>query len=137
MKRLAFVLQLALAASAAQAGGIKGGLDGDVPECGNAKVLQTIGKRFDHAAKHLHKRDIAIDGITRVHQHRFVDARERSPIARRYCGAVAQMSDGRRRTLWYLIEDGMGLAGFGDNVEFCLSGLDPLNAYGAHCRVLR
>lgn len=111
------------------------GPNGEVARCGDANVLQQIDKRFDRA--HLHKHKIAIETITRVHQHRLVSAKPRSPIARRYCGAVAHMSDGRRRTLWYLIEDGMGLAGMGDNVEFCVSGLDRMKAYDGRCRVLR
>ena len=111
------------------------GPNGAVAECGNAKVLSTIDARFDHAF--LHKDKIAIESISKIHQHRLVDATERSPIARRYCGGVATMSDGRERTLWYLIEDGMGLAGLGDNVEFCVSGLDPMKAYDGRCRVLK
>ena len=112
-----------------------GGLNGSVVECGNPGVLKTIDKRFDHAF--LHRDIIAIDSISRVHQHRFEDATERSPIARRYCGAVATMSDGQERTMWYLIEDGMGLAGIGDNVEFCVSGIDQMKAYDGRCRVLK
>jgi type II secretory pathway pseudopilin PulG len=112
-----------------------GGLNGQVADCDNASVLKTIDKRFDHAF--LNKDVIAIDSITKVHQHRFEDATERSPIARRYCGAVATTSDGRERTMWYLIEDGMGLAGIGDNVEFCVSGIDKMKAYDGRCRVLK
>ncbi|MCU0832485.1 MAG: hypothetical protein MUC58_13425 [Rhizobiaceae bacterium] len=100
-------------------------------------MLMAIGKRFAHADKHLLKRGLAISVITGVHQHRFHKSREGSPIARRYCGATAHMNDGRKRTLFYLIEDGMGFAGYGDHVEFCINGLDPLRAYGGHCRVLR
>ena len=111
------------------------GPNGAVAECGNATVLSTIDARFDHAF--LHKNKISIESITKIHQHRLEDATERSPISRRYCGGVATMSDGRERTLWYLIEDGMGLAGLGDNVEFCISGLDQLKAYDGRCRVLK
>ncbi len=112
-----------------------GGLNGSVVECNNSGVLKTIDARFDHAF--LNRDVIAIDSISKVHQHRLINATERSPIARRYCGAVATMSDGRERTMWYLIEDGMGLAGIGDNVEFCVSGLDPMKAYDGRCRVLK
>jgi hypothetical protein len=112
-----------------------GGLNGSVVSCDNSGVLKTIDTRFDHAF--LNKDTIAIDSIDKVHQHRLEEATERSPIARRYCGAVATMSDGKERTMWYLIEDGMGLAGMGDNVEFCVSGLDPMKAYDGRCRVLK
>jgi hypothetical protein len=111
------------------------GPNGKVAECSNTKVLSVIDRRFDHAF--LHKGEIAIDSIDKIHQHRLVPATERSPITRRYCGAVASMSDGSERTLWYLIEDGMGLAGIGDNVEFCVSGLDQMKAYDGRCRVLK
>ena len=111
------------------------GSNGIVAECDNAEVLKVIDSRFDHAA--LHKGVIAIDGFSKIHQHRLINATTRSPIARRYCGATATMSDGKHRTMWYLIEDGMGLAGIGDNVEFCVSGLDPMKAYDGRCRVLK
>jgi hypothetical protein len=111
------------------------GQNGKVAECDNAKVLSVIDSRFDHAF--LNKNEIAIDSIYKVHEHRLEEATERSPITRRYCGAVATMSDGRERSMWYLIEDGMGLAGIGDNVEFCVSGLDPMKAYDGRCRVLK
>lgn len=116
---------------------LSAGLDAKVAECGDARVLETIPKRFHHAAHNLFDRSFGIESIAKVHQHRLVKATERSPIARRYCGAVAHMSDGKARTMWYLIEDGMGLAGLGDNVEFCISGLDPIKAYGGRCRALK
>ena len=47
------------------------------------------------------------------------------------------LSDGRKRSLWYLIEYGMGLASIGDNVEFCVSGFDRWLVYNGGCRVLR
>lgn len=112
-----------------------GGLNGSVADCDNPGALKTIDARFDHAF--LHKGKISIERITKVHQHRLEVATTRSPITRRYCGAIAHMSDGRNRTMWYVIEDGMGLASMGDNVEFCVSGLDPMKAYDGRCRVLK
>lgn len=135
-KLFAGIALLALASPAAASGSM-GGLDERIPACGDPHVLATIGRRYDHAAKNLHHDASAITRISKVHQHRVEEAGARSPIMRRYCGAVARMNDGRDRTLWYLIEDGQGLAGYGDNVEFCIAGLDPLRVYGVHCRVLR
>lgn len=133
MKNIIFA-GIAIAALAAWPA-LAGGLNGKVVECDNAGVLSTIDSRFDLAF--LNKDEIAIESISKVHQHRLVEATKRSPIARRYCGAVAIMSDGKTRTIWYLIEDGMGLAGIGDNVEFCVSVLDPMKAYDGRCRVLK
>ena len=35
------------------------------------------------------------------------------------------------------IEEGMGFASIGDNVEFCVSGFDRWMVYNGRCRVLR
>lgn len=64
-------------------------------------------------------------------------AKESRPIARRYCGATARLSDGRKRYVWYLIENPMGYAGVGNNVEFCVTGFDRWYVYSGRCRVLR
>jgi hypothetical protein len=84
-----------------------------------------------------HLPDVGIVDFQRIHEHRYLPYGEDQPIARRYCGATAQLSDGGSRTIWYLIEDGMGLAGIGDNVEFCVSGFDRWMVYNGRCRVLR
>jgi hypothetical protein len=47
------------------------------------------------------------------------------------------MNDGRKRQIWWLIEGGQGFAGLGDNLEFCIAGLDPLKVHGAWCRSVR
>ena len=62
---------------------------------------------------------------------------EDRPIGRRYCGATVILSDGHDRDIWYLIEEGMGFASIGDNVEFCVSGFDRWYVYNGRCRVLR
>ncbi len=50
-------------------------------------------------------------------------------IPRRYCSADVMLSDGKMRTVHYsIIEDG-GFAGFGQGVEWCVTGLDRNWAY--------
>ena len=63
--------------------------------------------------------------------------RKYSPIGRRYCGAKVLLSDGQDRDIWYLIEEGQGFVGIGDNVEFCVSGFDRWYVYNGRCRILR
>lgn len=110
-------------------------------ECEAPGVMKHITRRFAHQAKHLHHRDEwRIDTISHIHQHRYLpqDAHEARPIPRRYCHGTVHFNDGSQRKVWYLIEGGMGFAGFGRNeIEFCIDGLDPLNVYNSHCRVLR
>lgn len=110
-------------------------------ECEAPGVMRHISRRFAHQAKHVHQRpDWRIDTINEVHQHRYLpqDAHKARPIPRRYCHATAHLNDGSQRKIWFLIEGGMGFAGFGRNeVEFCLDGLDPQNVYNSNCGILR
>lgn len=106
-------------------------------ECENSAVLSRISAKFRHQVRNVpNLPDVSIDDFSKVHQHRYLPYSENHPIARRYCGATALLSDGRKRDVWYLIEDGMGLVGLGQNVEFCVAGFDRWMVYNGRCRVL-
>ena len=109
-------------------------------DCADARRLASIERDFLLQAREVHHQPgLAIVSINNISENRYLPIEEdiRS-VERLYCKASAAMSDGQTRTLWYLIEYGEGFAGaFGDNVEFCLSGLDRWNVYDGYCRVLR
>jgi hypothetical protein len=135
---------LAVAAFAAIAGLVTfGGTarawdDLEATTCDDPGILLKIEDRFRHQAFMVHHLpNLRISELRGIHEHRYLPYREDRPIARRYCGATAELSDGHHRTIWYLIEDRMGLAGIGDNVEFCISGFDRWFVYNGHCRILR
>ena len=115
-------------------------VDIDTPGiCANDAVLGRIASRFRHQVSHVpHLPDVAIADFRRIreslHKPRIEGKR---PIDRRYCHAKADLSDGRSRDIWYVIERPMGFAGLGSNVEFCLSGFDRWSVYDGRCRVLR
>lgn len=110
----------------------------EVRACDNPRVLKRIMSRFEYQVRHVpHLPDVRITGFDRIHQHRFIPAGEKRPIARRYCMATATLSDGRQRSVWYLIESDMGFASLGSGVEFCVSGFDRWNVYNNSCRILR
>ena len=112
--------------------------DGEARVCDDQSILNKIERRFRHQVSQVSNLpDVQIDAIDRIHQHRYLPARDNRPIARRYCHGTAQLSDGRRKKIWYLIEDHQGFAGIDDNVEFCVSGFDRWNVYNSYCRVLR
>jgi hypothetical protein len=106
------------------------------PDCSATDVLSQIverqryGERFAYRHGENLKR---IDAINEYHLEAFGPA----PIQRRFCKAEALMSTGRTRKLYYMIEKGMGLAGTGYKVEFCLQGLDHWGVYDGNCRSLR
>lgn len=121
----------------------------DGSACADAHVLGRIIKNFDYQVRHVpNLPNVAITDFQNIHQSRYVPAEEDSPVARRYCAAKVVLSDGERRDVSYLIEEGMGFAtladGFGmatetkgSNVEFCVSGFDRWMVYNGACRVLR
>lgn len=123
---------------AAQAADLSVYSDEDSGVCGQAWVLNKISSRFSYQVHHVpHLPDVSITDFQRIHQHRYLPASEEWPIGRRYCGATVSLSDGRARTIWYLIEEGQGFASIGNNVEFCVSGFDRWMVYNGRCRVLR
>ena len=111
---------------------------GDPGVCGEAWVLGKITSRFRHQVRHVpNLPNVQILDFRRIHERRYLPASEQSPIGRRYCGATVALSDGRDRSIWYLIEEGQGYASVGDNVEFCVAGFDRWMVYNGRCRVLR
>ena len=106
--------------------------------CGERWVLNKISNRFSYQVRHVpHLPQVRIDDFYSIHQHRYLPAQDDRPIGRRYCGAKVALSDGLSRDIWYLIEEGLGFAGVGDNVEFCVSGFDRWHVYNGRCRILR
>lgn len=109
----------------------------DTRACDDPHILRSISERFVHQSYQVNRNWMRIKAFDRVHEHRAEGKSEFSPVARRYCGATVTLSNGRNREVWYLIESNAGLAGLGNDVEFCVSGFDRWNVYNASCRVLR
>lgn len=105
--------------------------------CTEPDVLDYIMNRFVWTDQNVLKRGLRIEAIYATHRNRLEYETETHTIGRLYCHGTALMNDGRPRTIWYLIEEGMGFASIGDNVEFCIDGLDPWHVYGAWCRSVR
>lgn len=125
-----------LATGTASAGSFLSNLEARA--CEDPHIVAKIVDRFRYQAFNVHHLPgLRISELRDIHEHRYLPYSEDWPIARRYCGGTVDLSDGRSRTIWYLIEDGMGLAGMGDNVEFCVSGFDRWMVYNGRCRVLR
>jgi hypothetical protein len=77
-----------------------------------------------------------IDGFDRIREISFRgDGTEYIP--KRYCIARAHLADNSVHTAIYRIEEGQGIIGFGDGVEYCIVGLDRLFAYSPACAALR
>ncbi|MEZ5792802.1 MAG: hypothetical protein R3D34_19105 [Nitratireductor sp.] len=103
------------------------------PYCEEARVAERIKSRFNWAENKHGYYGVAIAGIDRQHERKVV-AFGMYPIERRYCRARAALSNGHYQTIHYRIEKGMGLAGVGWNVEFCIPGRDRWHVHGGWCR---
>ena len=133
---LAFAAMLATAAPAPAADMVRNYSDPGV--CADQRYLGKITDRFRHQVTHVpNLPQVHIIDFHGIYEARYLPTTEDWPIGRRYCGATAALSDGQQRAIWYLIEEGMGLASIGNNVEFCVDGFDRWNVYNGRCRVLR
>jgi hypothetical protein len=108
--------------------------EGILPPCEAA--LDTISLRFTQKEGRFWNSSLTILGFDRVRETAFRPwARETVP--RRYCSAVAHVSDGRQRAVHYsIVEDG-GMIGMTWGVEWCVTGLDRNWAYNPACKMAR
>jgi hypothetical protein len=58
-------------------------------------------------------------------------------VHRDYCVADTVMTNGNLYPVYYTIEYGLGFAGIGRSVDFCVLGLDPWNIHDGVCRTVR
>src|SRR5712675_1047353 len=120
---------------AAGTGGLFGlRYDGRVKECEAA--LGTITSQFEEKESKFWNSALQITAYGRVHETAFRPWQSDN-IPRRYCSADVMLNDGKLRTVHYsIIEDG-GFAGFGQGVEWCVTGLDRNWAYSPGCKAAR
>ena len=118
--------------------------DGVIPPCEAA--LGTIASRFAQKEGRFWNSDLQILGFDRVREIAF---RPWAPetvawrpwgldyIPRRFCTAVAAVSDGRNHTVNYSIGEDTGIIGMIWGVEWCVVGLDRNWAYNPACKMAR
>lgn len=106
--------------------------DGVLPPCEAA--LDKIAWRFAEKEGLYWSSNLRIMGFDRVRETAF---RPWAPqtVPRRYCSAVAQVSDGRQHTVHYSIVEDAGMIGMTWGVEWCVVGLDRNWAYNPACKM--
>ena len=108
--------------------------DGRVAEC--ERALATITHQFSEKESTFWNSSLQITAYGQVHETAFRPWQSDN-MPRRYCSAEAMLSDGKVRTVHYsIIEDG-GFAGYGQGVEWCVTGLDRNWAYNPGCKSAR
>jgi hypothetical protein len=108
--------------------------DGRVAPC--EKALPTIISQFREKEHTFWNSDLTITAYGAIHETAFRPWQSDN-IPRRYCSGDVMLSDGKLHTVQYsIIEDG-GFAGFGQGVEWCVTGLDRNWAYSPACKAAR
>ena len=108
--------------------------DGRVALCEGA--LGTITTQFWEKESAFWNSELRITGYGRVRETAFRPWQSDN-IPRRFCSADVMLNDGKMRTVHYsIIEDG-GFAGFGQGVEWCVTGLDRNWAYNPGCKAAK
>jgi len=105
--------------------------DGRVKPCEAA--LGTITNQFWEKESTFWNSSLRITAYGDIHETAFRPWQSDN-IPRRYCSGNVMLSDGKMHAVHYsIIEDGV-LAGFGQGVEWCVTGLDRNWAYNPGCR---
>jgi hypothetical protein len=108
--------------------------DGEVPACETA--LDKVASRFEQKESRFWNSSLQIVGFERVRQIAFRPWAKQT-IPRRFCSAVALVSDGRKHPVYYAIGEDTGMIGLSWGVEWCVVGLDRNWAYNPGCKMAR
>lgn len=107
---------------------------GLLPSCGDSSVLTQISWDFRDRERTYWSSDLAIAGFVEVREIGYRDNGE-TYIPRRYCAALADFNDGRRRRVGYNLGEGLGFSGVGWGVEWCVVGLDRDLSFAPACKM--
>jgi hypothetical protein len=109
---------------------------GSLPACDDPAVFDRIRSRFFEREAEFWKSGLAIAGFDHVREIGF-RSNGLDYIPRRYCVGRAIMNDSKLREVSYSIDEALGIIGFGFEVEWCVAGLDRLNAFAPYCKMAR
>lgn len=108
--------------------------DGVLPPCEAA--LDTIAARFAEKEGRFWNSPLQILQFDAVRETAYRPW-ARGTIPRRFCSAVAYVSDGLKHRVNYWIGEDTGMIGASWGVEWCVVGLDRNWAYNPRCKMAR
>ena len=110
--------------------------DAWLPSCDAAGPLGKIQARFGSKEGQFWNSELRILNFDKIQETAFRPWAD-DAVPRRFCSAMALVSDGKWRTVHYaIIEDG-GMIGMTYGVEWCVVGLDRNWAYNPRCKMAR
>ena len=110
--------------------------EGVLPPCDYYGALAKISARFAEKEGRFWSPDLSIVAFDKVRE---VAYRPGPPntIPRRFCSALALVSDGLKHPVHYAIGEDFGMVGESWGVEWCVEGLDRNWAYNPACKMAR
>src|SRR5436305_913839 len=110
--------------------------DGVIPPCDASEMLRKMASNFADKETTFWQSNLAILGYEKVRETSF---RPWAPhaIPRRFCSAVAIVSDGLRHPIHYTIGEDTGWLGVTWGVHWCIVGLDRNWANNPGCLMAR
>ena len=108
--------------------------DNIVPPCeaGLGKIVSSFAQK-ETRFWNSHVRILGFDDVREIAFHPWAP----NTIPRRYCRAIATVSDGHRHTVNYWIGEDTGMIGATWGVEWCVIGFDRNWAYNPACKMAR
>lgn len=106
--------------------------DGDLPACDAG--LSTVASRFATKESRFWNSNLAIVDFERVREVAYRPWAA-GTIPRRFCTAVALVTDGKKHVVNYVIGEDTAEIGWSWGVEFCVVGLDRNWAYNPRCKM--
>ncbi len=110
--------------------------DGLLPGCAVPAALGKISARVSEKEARFWNSNLAILEFEQVSETAFRPWAANA-IPRRFCSAVAVVSDGLRRRVHYSIGEDAGMIGMTWRVAWCVVGLDRNWAYNPRCKMAR
>lgn len=110
--------------------------DGFLPACDDPAALQRIQERFHDRESQFWRTGLEIMGFDAIQEIGY-RTNGLDYIPRRYCRARAYMNDAKWRSVSFSINKDLGLIGAGDEVDWCVDGLDREDAYAPACKMAR
>jgi len=110
--------------------------EGVLPACDSPYVFDRISARFQRKEGRFWNSNLMIAGFEKVREVAYRPGAVHS-IPRRFCTALALVSDGLKHPIHYSIIEDAGMVGSTYGVEWCVVGLDRNWAYNPACRMAR
>lgn len=109
---------------------------GGLPDCGAEGVIYDVVDRFGHVHDVQWHTGLKINFLDRIRETGYAPPTQHT-VARRWCEASANLSNGRRPVVYYLIEMDRNFAGVGMRVTYCVAEYDYWHVYGESCRTVK